>query len=254
MSDRKKIKLIFSLTFVVVSLIFIFKLDFKVHSQIEQNPYCSQPGTVGAVFPGTSPIPKNTAPDPSCNPKLFTNHGYCHLSSNLISVYDTVGQMLVVPPAYLAAEKRQESGPNCIFNETQSGQTNVQSLELIYYPDTNPQSPGPFQFLPSTWQGFIAQVTDVINGHFPFAKKYETNQSVFLPSMIGASIYLRGLATEANGGTPINSLSQWTTTLMLDASAGYNSGTPNYGNDPGYADSVHNFYEYYLSVCNFATS
>ncbi len=261
--DIKTVKNIFIATFIIVVAIFILhpKNIYAVTSEVQ--PWCAVPLTEynnpgGSVYASAGTIPPGTlTPSAACNSSLFTpglNGGYCHLSTNLLSVYSTVGTLMNIPPAYLAAEKRQESGPNCLFNGT-IAHGSISNIESIYYPDTNPTSPGPYQFEPSTWAGYVSGVSTILSSNFPNIYSLGINQSIFLDSMIGASIYL-------DSSVGVTNIKQWTEAKLLNASTKYNGGGGIYYEDPNgggpqataYANSVYAYYLAYLQTCNFTSS
>ncbi|MCL4393034.1 hypothetical protein M1145_02745 [Patescibacteria group bacterium] len=200
------------------------------------------------------------APPSSCNKALFTNGGNCHLSKGLLTLYGKVGSLMKIPPAFLAAEKHQESGANCLFNETNSGNTTANAISLMSIIDhsLNYHSTGPYQFEPATWSGYATQTWSIIKQNFPYAISAGESQNILLDSMIGASLYF---AQNDSGGSPphptvggISSSNTWTNLQLLNAAVHFNAGggSPNYPYDSGYAKSgVYHLYLAYQSVCKF---
>ena len=198
-------------------------------------------------------------PPSSCNKALFTNGGYCHLSKGLLALYGKVGSLMKIPPAFLAAEKRQETGANCLFNETNSGNTSTKAISLMSIIDHSAhyRSTGPYQFEPATWSGYAAQTWNIITQNFPYAISAGESQNILLDSMIGASLHF---AQNDSGGSPphptvggISSFNTWSELQLLNASVHFNAGggAPNYPYDSGYANSVYALYLAYQSVCKF---
>jgi hypothetical protein len=256
--DIKTVKNIFIATFIIVVAIFILhpKNIYAVASEVQ--PWCAVPlkeynnpgGAVSsAIGSGAPQLGINTSSS-SCNSSLYTNNGYCPLSKNLISVYSQVGSAMNMPPAYLAAEKQQESGVNCFFDSNSQGGTSITNIENIIISDPSPHynSFGPFSFKPSTWHEYASQVAAIMQTQFPgIYQNIGINQDDFLESMIGASLLLKG-----DSPVSITSVSSWTTYAMEIASAKYNAGS-NYQLPvvQKYVRNVQRIYNSLSKECNF---
>ncbi|MHB8362072.1 MAG: hypothetical protein ACYDBX_00420 [Patescibacteria group bacterium] len=250
---------------IFVDLIIIGIATVYVHAQSNEIPPWVEGytlnlyGSTGSGFTGPGGNGGTGTPPSSCNKALFTNGGYCHMSTGLLALYGEVGSLMNIPPAFLAAEKRQESGANCLFNETKSGNTSTNAISLmsIVDPSAHHNSTGPYQFEPATWSGYSAQTWSIITKNFSYAVSAGESQNILLDSMIGASLHF---AQNDSGGSPphptvggISSSSTWTELQLLNAAVHFNAGggSSNYPYDSGYANSVYALYLAYKSVCTF---
>ncbi len=258
---------VFIFTFIVVIAIFFLHPKNLYATGVETPTWCSGQtltlysnplgNTNLSNYSGGGIVPPqvgiNTSSS-SCNTSLFTNVtsvGFCPLSKNLKSIYYQVGTLMNIPPAYLAAEKQQESDVNCYFDQNSQGGSSITDIEEILYsdPSAHYRSFGPFQFLPSTWAEYANQVVSIMQKNYPNVyQNIGINQDNFLESMIGAAVYLTNDSPVA-----ITSESSWTTQAMLIASARYNAGG-NYTipRAQAYALSVNAIYNSLSKECVFS--